>query len=91
LIVEEDEEESSENKFLDVNPSRNSVRKPHFYVSMKIMDKISHCCLIDSGSGPNVMSNIIMEELGLSCTNENSKNMLAYNNKNNLPLVKLRM
>jgi hypothetical protein len=43
------------------------------------MDKISHCCLIDGGSGPSVMSNIIMEELGLSCTNENSKSMLSYN------------
>jgi hypothetical protein len=35
------------------------------------MDKIAHCCLIDGGSGPSVMSNIIMEELGLSCTNKN--------------------
>jgi hypothetical protein len=43
------------------------------------MDKISHCFLIDVGSGPSVMSNIIMEELGLPCTNENARSMLSYN------------
>jgi ribonuclease HI len=43
------------------------------------MDKIAHCCLIDGGSGPSVMSKIIMEELGLSCTNENARSMLSYN------------
>jgi hypothetical protein len=43
------------------------------------MDKIAHRCLIDGGSGPSVMSKIIMEELGLSCTNEISRNMLSYN------------
>ena len=43
------------------------------------MDNISHCCLIDGGSGPSVMLNIIMEELGLSCTNENTRSMLSYN------------
>jgi hypothetical protein len=37
------------------------------------MDKISHYCLIDGGSGPSVMSEIIMEDLGLSCTNENDQ------------------
>jgi hypothetical protein len=44
------------------------------------MDNITHCCLIDGGSGPSVMPNIIMEELGLSCTNENARSMLSYNN-----------
>jgi hypothetical protein len=43
------------------------------------MDKISHCCLIDGGLGPSVMSKIIMEELGLSCTNENARRILSYN------------
>jgi hypothetical protein len=43
------------------------------------MDKIAHYFLIDGGSGPSVMSNIIMEELGLSCTNKNSRSMLSYN------------
>ena len=43
------------------------------------MDNISHCCLIDDSSGPSVMSNIIMEELGLSCKNENARRMLSYN------------
>jgi hypothetical protein len=43
------------------------------------MDKIAHCCLIDGGSGPSVMSKIIMEELGLSCTNKNARSMLSYN------------
>jgi hypothetical protein len=44
------------------------------------MDKIAHCCLIDGGSSPSVISKIIMEELVLSCTNENSRSMLSYNN-----------
>jgi hypothetical protein len=43
------------------------------------MDSISHYCLIDGGSGPSVMSKIIMENLGLSCTNENARSMLSYN------------
>jgi hypothetical protein len=43
------------------------------------MDKISHCCLIDGGSSPSVMSKIIMEDLGLSCTNENARSMLSHN------------
>jgi hypothetical protein len=43
------------------------------------MDKIAHCCLIDGGSGPSVMSKIIIEKLGLSCTNENTKSILSYN------------
>jgi hypothetical protein len=43
------------------------------------MDNIAHCCLIDGGSGPSVMSKIIMKELGLSCTNENARSMISYN------------
>ena len=43
------------------------------------LDKIAHCCLIDGGLGQSVMSKIIMEDLGLSCTNENAKSMLSYN------------
>jgi hypothetical protein len=66
---------------LGVNNSRNSVKNPPFYIYVKIMDRIAHCCLIDGGSGPSVMSKIIMEELGLSCTNENSRSMLSYNNQ----------
>jgi hypothetical protein len=76
-------EESDEEKlYIDkvvVNNPRNYVKNPPFYASVKIINKIAHCCLIDGGSGPNVMSKIIMEELGLSCNNENSKSMLSYN------------
>jgi hypothetical protein len=43
------------------------------------MDKIAHCYLIYGGSGPSVMSKVIMEELGLSCTNGNARSMLSYN------------
>jgi hypothetical protein len=43
------------------------------------MDKIAHYCLIDGNSGPSVMLKIIMEELGLSCTNENTRSMISYN------------
>jgi hypothetical protein len=68
LSEEVDEEESSVNK-VGVNKFRHLVKNPSFYISLKIMDKISHCCLIDDGSGPSVMSKIIMEEIYLSCTN----------------------
>jgi hypothetical protein len=43
------------------------------------MDKIAHCCLIDDSSCASVMLKMIMEELGLSCTNENAKSILSYN------------
>ena len=80
LTKEQNEEEMYINKLNVYNP-RNYVKNPPFYVSVKIMDKITHCCLIDGGSSPNVMSKIIMEELGLSCTNENLKSMLSYNSE----------
>ena len=44
------------------------------------MEKITHYFLIDGDSSPSVMSKIIMEELGLSCTNTNYRRMLSYNN-----------
>jgi hypothetical protein len=62
-----------------VNNFRHLVKNPPFFISVNIMDKIAHCFLIDSGSGPSVMSKIIMEDLALSCTNENSRSMLSYN------------
>jgi hypothetical protein len=78
LSEEVNEEDSSLNK-VGVHNFRYPVKNLHFYISVKITGKITHCCLIDGGSGPSVMSNIIMEELGLSCTNENAKSMLSYN------------
>jgi hypothetical protein len=69
LSEEVDEEYSYVNK-VGVHKFRYPVKKSPFYISLNIMDKIAHCCLIDGGSGPSVMSKIIMEELGLSCTNE---------------------
>jgi hypothetical protein len=62
------EEDSYVNK-VGVHNFRYPVKNPPFYISVKIMDKIAHCCLIDDGLGPSVMLKIIMEELGLSCTN----------------------
>jgi hypothetical protein len=78
LFEDSKEEDSTVNK-IGVNNFRNPVKNPPFYISVKIMDKIAHCFLIDGGSGPSVMYKIIMEELGLSCTNENSRSMLSYN------------
>jgi hypothetical protein len=78
IFEEVDKEDSSINK-VGVHKFIYPVKNPPFYISVKIMDNISHCCLIDGGSGPSVMLNIIMEELGLSCTNKNSRNMLSYN------------
>jgi hypothetical protein len=78
LSEEVDEEDLSINK-VGVHNFRYPVKNPPFYISVKIMDKIAHCCLIDGGSGPSVMSKIVMEDLGLSCTNENARSMLSYN------------
>jgi hypothetical protein len=72
------EEDSIVNK-VGVNNFRHLVKNSPFFIFVKIMDKKSHCFLIDGGSGPSVMSKIIMEELGLSCTNENSIIMFSYN------------
>jgi hypothetical protein len=60
LSEEVNEEDSSVNK-VGVHNFRYPVKNPSFYIFVNIMDKISHCCLIDGGSGPSVMSMIIME------------------------------
>jgi hypothetical protein len=78
LFEEVDEEDLSVNK-VGVHNFRHPVKNASFYIYVKIIDKIAHCFLIDDGSGPSVMSNIIMEEIGLSCTNENARSMLSYN------------
>jgi hypothetical protein len=72
------EEDSSINK-VGVHNFIYPIKNPPFYISVNIMDKIAHFFLIDGVSGPSVMSKIIMEELGLSCKNENSRSMLSYN------------
>ena len=54
---------------------------PPFYIGLYIHDMIIHNIMFDFGASHNLMPIDIMEELGLSCTNENSKNMLAYNNQ----------
>jgi hypothetical protein len=78
IFEEVDEDDSSVNK-VGVHKFRYPVKNPPFYIYVNIMDKISHCCLIDGGSGPSMMSKIIMEEIGLSCTNENARRILSYN------------
>jgi hypothetical protein len=81
ISEEVNEEDSSVNK-VGLHNFRYPVKNPYFYISVKIMDNISHCCLIDGSSGPSVMSKIIMEELGLSCTNENTRSIspiIVYN------------
>jgi hypothetical protein len=78
LFEDSKEEDSTINK-IGVNNFRNPVKNPPFYISIKIMDKIVNCCLIDGGFSPSVMSKIIMEDLVLSCTNENYRSMLSYN------------
>jgi ribonuclease HI len=54
------------------------------------MDKITHCFLLDGGSGPSVISKIIMEELGLSCTNENPRSMISYNNQHHCTIGEIK-
>ena len=78
LYEEVNKEDSSVNK-VGLHNFRYPIKNPPFYIFVNIMDKITHCCLIDGGSSPSVMLKIIMEELSLSCTNENSKSMLSYN------------
>jgi hypothetical protein len=91
LFEKHDGYDSHVNK-LSLNNFRNFVKNPPFYISVKIMDRIAQCCLIDRGSGPSVMSKIIMEELGLSCTNENLRSMLSYNNQQQTTIgARLRM
>jgi hypothetical protein len=78
LSEEVNEEDSIVNK-VGVHNFRYLVKNPSFFISVNIMDKIAHCYLIGDGSGPSVMSKIIMEDIGLSCTNENAKSMLSCN------------
>jgi ribonuclease HI len=78
LCEETKEEDPTVNK-IGVNNFRHLVKNPPFFIFVKIMDKIAHFFLINGGSSPSVMSKIIMEELHLSCTNENSRSMLSYN------------
>jgi hypothetical protein len=78
LSEEVNEDDSSVNK-VGVHNFRYPVKNSPFYISVNIMEKITHYCLIDGGSDPSVMSKIIMEELGLSCTNENTRSILSYN------------
>ena len=78
LFEEVSEYDSYINK-VGVHNFRYPVKNPPFYISVKIMDKIVHCCVINGSSGPSVISKIIMEELGLSCTNENARSMISYN------------
>jgi hypothetical protein len=89
LTKEQDKEELYVNKLGVYNP-RYLVKNPPFYVSMKIMDKIAHFCLIDGGSGLNVMSRILMEEPGLSCTNENFKSMVSYNSQQHTTIGEIK-
>jgi hypothetical protein len=82
IVANLSEEVNKEDSFVNkvcVHNFRYPVKNPPFYIFVKIMDKIVHCCLINGGLDPSVMSKIIMEELGLSCTNENSRSMLSYN------------
>jgi hypothetical protein len=71
---EVNEEDSLVNK-VGVHNFRYLVKNPPFYISIKIMDKIFHCFLIDGGSGPSVMSKIIMEELALLLGIQNPYNL----------------
>ncbi len=54
------------------------------------MNKIAHCCLIDGGSRPNVMSKTIMRELGLSCTNELLHNMMDFYKQRQATIVEIK-
>jgi hypothetical protein len=71
LFEEVSEEDSFVNK-VGVHNFIYPIKNPPFYIYVNIMEKIAHCCLINDGLGPSIMSKIIMEYLGLSSTNENA-------------------
>jgi hypothetical protein len=89
LSEEVNEEDSSVNK-VGVHKFRYPIKNPPFYISVKIMDKFAQCCLIDDSSGPSVISKIIMEELGVSCTNENARSMLSYNSLQQMTIGEIK-
>jgi hypothetical protein len=57
-IFEKHDGDDSHVNRVGVNHFRNPVKSPPFYISIKIMDMIAHCCLIDGRSGPSVTPNI---------------------------------
>jgi hypothetical protein len=89
LSEEVDEEDLFVNK-VGVHNFRYPVKNPPFYISIKIMHKIAHSCLIDGGSAPSVISKIIMEEIGFSCTNENARSMLSYNSLQQMTIGEIK-
>jgi hypothetical protein len=89
ISKEVSEEDSYVNK-VGVHNFIYLVKKSPFYISVNIMDKIAHYCLIDGGSGPSVMSKIIMEELGIYCTNEITRSMLSYNSLQQMTIGKIK-
>jgi hypothetical protein len=89
LSEEVNEEDSSINN-VGVHNFRYLVKNTPFYIFVNIMDKITHCCLIDGGSGPSVMPKIIMEELGMSCTNENARSMLSYSSLQQMTIGEIK-
>jgi hypothetical protein len=89
LSKEVNEEYLSVNK-VGVHNFRYPVKKTPFYIYVNIMDKIAHCCLIDGGLGPSVMLKIIIEELGLSCTNEKDRSMLSYNSLQQMTIGEIK-
>jgi hypothetical protein len=90
LSKEVDEEDYSINTLGLHNFRYPITPTPPFYIYVKIMDKISHCFLIDGGSGPSVMSKIIMEDIGLYCKNENATSMLSYNSLQQTTIGKIK-
>jgi hypothetical protein len=89
IFEEVNEDDSSVNK-VGLHKFRYPVKIPPLYIYVNIMDKISHCCIIDGGSGPSVMSKIILEDLGLSCTNENAISMISYNSLQQTTIRKIK-
>jgi hypothetical protein len=89
LSKEVNKEDSSVNK-VGIHKFRYPVKNPPFDISVKIMDKIDHCCLIDGDSGTSVMLNIILEDLGLSCTNENITSILSYNSLQQMTIGEIK-
>jgi hypothetical protein len=48
IFEEVDEEDSTINK-VGVHNFRHPIKNPMFFIFVKIMEKIAHCCLIDGG------------------------------------------
>jgi hypothetical protein len=72
-----------ENPTITVGPhiEDGSDASPPFYISLDVHENILHDCLMDSGASHNVMTKVVMEELGMDITNPYQE-LYSFDSKN---------